>query len=84
MHTDPTHEGLCILDSNLPTSVVFLVIHDKILIAFGDESFKFLTYQLSMVGYWPTMAVTGNRELGFDLEREPEKRLPLLRKAAGE
>ena len=45
---------------------MFLVIHDKILIAFGDESFKFLTYQLSMVGYWPTMAVTGNRELGFD------------------
>ena len=42
------------------------MIHDKILIAFGDESFKFLTYQLSMVGYWPTMAVTGNRELGFD------------------
>ena len=45
---------------------MFSVIHDKILIAFGDESFKFLTYQLSMVGYWPTMAVTGNRELGFD------------------
>ena len=42
------------------------MIHDKILIAFGDESFKFLTYQLSMVGYWPTMAVTGKRELGFD------------------
>ena len=42
------------------------MIHDKILIAFGDKSFKFLTYQLSMVGYWPTMAVTGNRELGFD------------------
>ena len=33
---------------------------------FGDESFKFLTYQLSMVGYWPTMALTGNGELGFD------------------
>ena len=31
-----------------------------------DESFKFLTYQLSMVGYWPTMAMTGNGELGFD------------------
>ena len=29
-------------------------------------SFKFLTYQLSMVGYWPTMALTGNGELGFD------------------
>ena len=36
------------------------------MIAFGDESVKFLTYQLSVVGYWPTMAVTGDRELGFD------------------
>ena len=27
---------------------------------------EFLTYQLSMVGYWPTMALTGNGELGFD------------------
>ena len=42
------------------------MIHDKLLIAFGDESFKFVTDQLSMVGYWPTMAVTGNSELGFD------------------
>ena len=42
------------------------MIHDKILIAFGDESFKFLTYQLSMVVYWPTMAVAGKRELVFD------------------
>ena len=34
---------------------------------FGDAvSFKFLTYQLSTVGYWPTVAVTGNGELGFD------------------
>ena len=32
----------------------------------GDKSFKFLTYQLSTVGYWPTVAVTGNGELGFD------------------
>ena len=32
----------------------------------GDESFKFLPYQLSMVVYWTTMAVTGNGELGFD------------------
>ena len=30
-----------------------------------DESFKFLPYQLSMVVYWTTMAVTGNGELGF-------------------
>ena len=32
----------------------------------GDGSFKFLPYQLSMVGYWPTMVTTGNGELGFD------------------
>ena len=31
-----------------------------------DKSFKFLPYQLSMVVYWTTMAVTGNGELGFD------------------
>jgi hypothetical protein len=32
----------------------------------GAVSFEFLTYQVSMVGYWPTMPVTGNGELGFD------------------
>ena len=32
----------------------------------GDRSFEFLTYQLSSVGYWPTEAMTGNGELGFD------------------
>ena len=32
----------------------------------GDKSFKFLTYQLSTVGYWPTVAMTGDGELGFD------------------
>ena len=32
----------------------------------GDEPFKLLTYQLSTVGYWPTLAMTGNGELGFD------------------
>ena len=69
---------------NLPTSVVFLMIHDKILIAFGDESFKFLTYQLSMVGYWPTMAnVTGNRELGFDSGEGAWETATTSKKAAG-
>ncbi len=29
-------------------------------------SYKCLTYQLSTVGYWPTVAMTGNGELGFD------------------
>ena len=31
-----------------------------------DASFKFLTYQLLMVWYWHTMAMTGDGELGFD------------------
>ena len=56
------------------------MVHDKTLIPFGDESFKFLTHQLSMVGHWPTMKVTGNKELGFD-SGEAEKRQPLPRKA---
>ena len=33
-----------------------------------DGSIKFLTYQLLAVGYWPTVAVTGNGELGFESE----------------
>ena len=32
----------------------------------GGESFESLTYQLLKVGYWPTLAMTGNGELGFD------------------
>ena len=32
----------------------------------GDVPFKFLTYQLPTVGYWPTVAMTGSGELGFD------------------
>uniref|UniRef100_A0A834RCA4 Uncharacterized protein n=1 Tax=Sarcoptes scabiei TaxID=52283 RepID=A0A834RCA4_SARSC len=32
----------------------------------GDISFECLPYQLSMVGYMPTMVVTGNGESGFD------------------
>ncbi len=31
-----------------------------------DKSSKFLPYQLTMVVYWTTMALTGNGELGFD------------------
>ncbi len=46
-----------------------MVIHNKLAdrTAFaGDGSFKILPYQLWMVGYWPTMALTGNGKLGFD------------------
>ena len=32
----------------------------------GDELHKFLTYQLPTLGYWPTVAMTGDGELGFD------------------
>ena len=63
-------EGLCLLGTE-PTQALpgFVVIHDNPtnrMAPAGDESFKFLTYQLTTVGYWPTMAMTGNGELGFD------------------
>ena len=64
----------------------FWMIHNKRMeriACAGAQSIEFLTYQLSTVGYWPTVALTGNGELGFDSKREPEKRLPHLRKAAG-
>ena len=44
-HTTHTHLPF------LPPSVVFLMIPDELLITFGDESSKFLTCPLSMVGY---------------------------------
>ena len=57
---------------NFPTSVVFLMSHDILLIASDHWSFKFLTYQLAMVGCWLT--IDGLQRI------EPEKRLPFLRK----
>ena len=63
-------EGLCLLDTE-PTQTLsgLLVIHNNRtnrMASACDESFKFLTYQLPTVGYWPTVALTGNGELGFD------------------
>ena len=63
-------EGLCLLDTE-PTQALpgLVVIHNNRtnrMASAGDESFKFLTYQLPTVGYWPTVAMTGNGELGFD------------------
>ena len=63
-------EGLCLLVTE-PTQVLLglLVIHNNPayrIASAGDESFKFLTYQLPTVWYWPTVAMTGNGELGFD------------------
>ena len=48
-----------------------LVIHNNRtnrMASAGDRFFKLLTYQLPTVGYWPTVAMTGNGELGFDSE----------------
>ena len=53
--------------TNAPRS--FWMIHNKRMeriACAGAKSFEFLTYQLSTVGYWPTVALTGNGELGFD------------------
>ena len=63
-------EGLYLLDTE-PTQAMLglVVIHNNRtnrMASAGDKSFKFLTYQLPTVGYWPTVAMTGNGELGFD------------------
>ena len=61
-------DGAYLLDGNQSLCVLWWIMI-TVRIAWpcaGDGSFKFLPYQLWMVGYWPTMAVTGNGELGFD------------------
>ena len=63
-------EGLCLLDTE-PTQVRpgLVVIHNNRtnrMASAGDESFKCRTYQVSPVGYSPTVALTANGELGFD------------------
>ena len=62
-------EGLYLLDTEPIRLAGCWMIHNKRTerMPCGDAvSFKFLTYQLSTVGYWPTVALTGNGELGFD------------------
>ena len=53
-----------------PTNALWASVnHSNLADRYGfgrDASFKFLPYQLSMVVYWTTMALTGNGELGFD------------------
>jgi hypothetical protein len=55
-----------VIHNNLANRNLNKIIKVHSLIIFFDASFKFLPYQLSMVGYWPTMAITGNGESGFD------------------
>ena len=63
-------EGLCLLGTEPAQALPGLVtIHDNRtnrMASAGDRFFKLLTYQLPTVGYWPTLAMTGNGELGFD------------------
>ena len=63
--SNPDFEGMYLLDGNQCGATRYMVIHNNFRIVY-DASFKFLPYQLWMVGYWPTMALTGNGELGFD------------------
>ena len=61
-------DGLYLLDTE-PIPSGFWMIHNKRMeriTCVGAKSFEILTYQLSTVGYWPTVALTGNGELGFD------------------
>jgi hypothetical protein len=50
----------------IPTGEILWRNHNNLADFFGSEAFKFLPYQLSMVVYWTTMAMTGDGELGFD------------------
>ena len=60
--------GLCLLDTEPAHFGGLELTHSNQRIACfgGDVSSEFLTYQLPTVGYWPTVALTGNGELGFD------------------
>ena len=49
----------------IPQGMWWIIVIERIA-CICDKSFKFLPYQLWMVVYWTTMAVTGNGELGFD------------------
>ena len=64
-------EKLCFLVTEPTQSLTGLaVIHNNRtnrMTSAGEESFiLFLSYQFPTVGYWPTVAMTGNGELGFD------------------
>ena len=50
-----------------PGTPVFQSIHNIFSNrSLSDTLFKFLTYQFPSIGYWPTVALTGDGELGFD------------------
>ena len=70
MRKTSTHEEVYLLDQEPIHALHGVEVNDNKksnrMASAGAVSFKFLTYQLSTVGYWPTVAMTGNGELGFD------------------
>ena len=65
MHKDSSQIGLYLLDIKPMLSGIEMIHNNWSDRTKCDRSFKFLPYQLSMVVYWTTMAITGNGELGF-------------------
>ena len=62
-------DGLYLLDTEPISLGILWMIHNKrmkLVACAGAVSFKFLTYQLSTVRYWLTVAMTGNGVLGYD------------------
>ena len=63
-------EGLCLLNCRaspgFPGPVVSHSNGANRVASADDDTYKFLTYQLFTVGYWPTVAMTGDGGLGFD------------------
>ena len=60
---------VCVSYRTNPGSAWTVVIHNNrvnCVTSIDGDTFKFLTYQLPMVGYRPTLAMTGNGEFGFD------------------
>ena len=65
-----SEEGLCLLVTG-PTQALLGLVEipnnrTSRMASVCEVSFKFLTYQLPTVACWPTVAMTGNGELGFD------------------
>ena len=65
-----TMEALCLLVAELTLALPGRVVihHNRTnrMTSAGDASFKFLTYELPTLGYWPTVAITGNGEFESD------------------
>ena len=73
MPNNPTLWKGCFLIDTEPTQALLglAMIHNNqmnCMVPAGDDFLKFPTYPLPAVQYWPTAAMTGTGELGFDSE----------------